>query len=56
MAIKFGRPIETRTRFTPVETGPAAHERLDLPTRMRRNRATNGRAAWCASMCSPPTT
>jgi porphobilinogen synthase len=38
MAIKFGRPIETRTRFTPMETGPAAHERLDIPTRMRRNR------------------
>jgi len=38
MAIKFGRPIENRTRFTPMETGPAAHERLDIPTRMRRNR------------------
>jgi porphobilinogen synthase len=35
MAIKFGRPIENRTRFTPMETGPAA---LDIPTRMRRNR------------------
>ena len=39
MAIKFGRPIENRTRFTPMETGPATTERLDLPTRMRRNRA-----------------
>jgi len=38
MVIKFGRPIENRTRFTPMETGPAAHERLDIPTRMRRNR------------------
>ena len=38
MAIKFGRQIENRTRFTPMETGPAAHERLDIPTRMRRNR------------------
>ncbi|MGA8960883.1 MAG: porphobilinogen synthase, partial [Pseudolabrys sp.] len=38
MAIKFGRPIENRTRFTPMETGPAARERLDIPTRMRRNR------------------
>jgi porphobilinogen synthase len=38
MAIKFGRPIENRTRFTPMETGPAAHERLDIATRMRRNR------------------
>ncbi len=40
MAIKFGRPIENRTRFTPMETGPAAHERLDIPTRMRRNRGS----------------
>ena len=40
MAIKFGRPIENRTRFTPMETGPAARERLDIPTRMRRNRGS----------------
>ena len=43
MAIKFGRPIESRTRFTPVD--PAAQsesDRLDLPTRMRRNR----RSEW----------
>src|SRR6478672_1751638 len=40
MAIKFGRPIENRTRFTPMETGPAAPERLDIPTRMRRNRGS----------------
>ena len=40
MAIKFGRPIEKRTRFTPMETGPAAHEKLDIPTRMRRNRGS----------------
>ena len=39
MAIKFGRPIEARTRPTPVETGaPADASRLDLATRMRRNR------------------
>ena len=39
MAIKFGRPIEARTRLTPVETGaPAVGDRLDLATRMRRNR------------------
>jgi len=37
MAIKFGRPIEARSRLTPVETGAPA-ERLDLATRMRRNR------------------
>jgi porphobilinogen synthase len=34
MAIKFGRPIETR--FAPAEAAP----RLDLPTRPRRNRKT----------------
>ena len=43
MAIKFGRPIEARARLTPVETGlPADADRLDLPTRMRRNR----RSEW----------
>jgi porphobilinogen synthase len=41
MAIEFGRPIEARSRLTPVET-PARAERLDLTTRMRRNR----RADW----------
>ena len=41
MAIKFGRPIESKVRFAPVEK-PAADERLDLSTRMRRNR----RAEW----------
>jgi porphobilinogen synthase len=40
MAIKFGRPIENRTRFTPVEPGSASHETLDIPTRMRRNRGS----------------
>jgi porphobilinogen synthase len=37
MAIKFGRPIEARSRLAPVET-----PRLDLTVRMRRNR----RAEW----------
>ena len=37
MAIKFGRPIEARTRFAPVEA-PAAGERLELTVRMRRTR------------------
>src|SRR6186713_2266645 len=47
MAIKFGRPIESRTRFTPVEANPAAKdEQLDLSVRMRRNR----RAEWARRM------
>jgi porphobilinogen synthase len=47
MAIKFGRPIESRTRFTPVETSPAAKdEQLDLSVRMRRNR----RSEWARRM------
>jgi porphobilinogen synthase len=37
MAIKFGRPLETTARFTPVEAkSPAV--RLDLTARPRRNR------------------
>ena len=52
MAIKFGRPIENRTRFTPMETGPAAHERLDIPTRMRRNRAQRMGAPHGARECA----
>ena len=44
MAIKFGRPIEARTHLTPVEA--AASERLDLPTRLRRNR----RSEWARRM------
>ncbi|HEX9073105.1 MAG TPA: porphobilinogen synthase [Pseudolabrys sp.] len=47
MAIKFGRPIESRTRFAPREREPAAQsERLDLAVRMRRNR----RAEWARRM------
>jgi porphobilinogen synthase len=47
MAIKFGRPIEARTRLTPVETGaPADANRLELATRMRRNR----RSEWARRM------
>jgi porphobilinogen synthase len=47
MAIKYGRPIETRARLTPVETqvrieGPV----LDLHIRPRRNR----RAEWARRM------
>jgi porphobilinogen synthase len=42
MAIKFGRPIEARTRFAPAQ----APDRLDLTVRMRRNR----RAEWARRM------
>jgi porphobilinogen synthase len=41
MAIKFGRPLESKVQFSPVEQ-PAADQRLDLSVRMRRNR----RAEW----------
>lgn len=47
MAIKFGRPIESRARLTPGETSPAAtDEQLDLAVRMRRNR----RSEWARRM------
>ena len=47
MAIKFGRTIESRTRFTPVEAKPTAKdEQLDLSVRMRRNR----RSEWARRM------
>src|SRR5260370_23489003 len=43
MAIKFGRPIESRSRLAPVEAksraGSAAE--LDLTVRSRRNRRTD---------------
>ena len=39
MAIKFGRPIEARSRPTPAETRlPADSDRLEQAVRMRRNR------------------
>jgi porphobilinogen synthase len=46
MAIKFGRPIEARSRLTPVEGGVTDHGRLDLATRLRRNR----RSDWARRM------
>ena len=50
MAIKFGKPIETRARLQPVEApAPGADpldKPLDLPTRMRRNR----RSEWARRM------
>src|SRR6478736_9084433 len=42
MAIKFGRPLESRARFVPVDAEAPATNRLDLPVRPRRNR----RADW----------
>src|SRR4029077_11615307 len=42
MAIKFGRPLESRARFVPVDAEAPATNRLDLPVRPRRNR----RAEW----------
>src|SRR5215217_7120873 len=41
MAIKYGRPIEAKVRFAPVEA-PIKAERLDLAARPRRNR----KAEW----------
>jgi porphobilinogen synthase len=46
MAIKFGRPIEARTRFAPVQAEAPSATRLDLTTRPRRNR----RAEWARRM------
>jgi porphobilinogen synthase len=45
MAIKFGRPIESKTRVVPVEAPTVAH-RLDLAIRPRRNR----QAEWARRM------
>ena len=42
MAIKFGRPLESRVRVVPAEQSAPAAEKLDLAVRMRRNR----RAEW----------
>ena len=46
MAIKYGRPIESRVRFTPVEAPGKATPALDLATRPRRNR----RSEWTRRM------
>jgi porphobilinogen synthase len=42
MAIKYGRPLESKVRFVPEQPEPAAGPsmRLDLPCRPRRNRRT----------------
>jgi len=41
MAIKYGRPIESRVRFAPVDTPAKVDTTLDLTVRMRRNRRTD---------------
>jgi porphobilinogen synthase len=48
MAIKFGRPLERKIGFMPVEADSSEIQRnpLDLPVRMRRNR----RAEWVRRM------
>jgi porphobilinogen synthase len=48
MAIKYGRPIESKTRLVPVEAEAPAKSaaRLDLNVRMRRNR----KAEWARRM------
>jgi porphobilinogen synthase len=48
MAIKFGRPLERKIGFVPVEAdaGEVARNPLDLAVRMRRNR----RAEWARRM------
>ena len=48
MAIKFGRPLERKIGFVPVEAdaGEVQRNPLDLTVRMRRNR----RAEWARRM------
>ena len=48
MAIKYGRPIESTTKFVPVEAkaSPGGSEALDLTSRPRRLR----RAEWVRRM------
>jgi porphobilinogen synthase len=46
MAIKFGRPLEAKVRFSPAEADAPAPTRLDLATRPRRSR----RSEWVRRM------
>src|SRR5438552_4507036 len=46
MAIKYGRPIEAKTRLAPVEATAPAKTALDLAARPRRNR----KADWARRM------
>ena len=48
MAIKFGRPIEARTHFAPVETEAPMPTASTCPSACAATGAANGRAAWCA--------
>jgi porphobilinogen synthase len=41
MAIKYGRPLETKARISPVGAPAKAEARLDLAIRPRRNRKTD---------------
>ena len=52
MAIKYGRPIESRTRFTAVEQYASSSPALDLATRPRRNRRDGMGAPHGARKCS----
>ena len=51
MAIKFGRPIEARTRFTPIEAEPAADAARSSTYRAGRaaTAAQNGLGALSAN-------
>jgi porphobilinogen synthase len=46
MAIKFGRPLEAKVRFSPLEADRPARAQLDLTARPRRNR----RSEWVRRM------
>src|ERR1700744_125477 len=41
MAIKYGRPIESRVRVVPADAEIEATPALDLATRLRRNRKSD---------------
>ena len=58
MAIKFGRPLQHEIRFVPAEAEASESHaiRSTLPCACAATGAATGRAAWCASNVSPPTT
>ncbi len=58
MAIKFGRPLQRKIGFVPVEpaTEEIASAPLDLPMRMRRNRRSEWARRLVREHRSPPTT
>jgi hypothetical protein len=51
MAIKFGRPLESRTRFVPVVPVDASHNRLDLRFVHAAIAARTGLGGWCGKAC-----